>query len=83
MGGRMCLVVSNSLPPHGLQSARFFCPWNFQDYWSGFPFPTPGELPNLRIKQVSLVSRALAGGFFLSLCHLVRHKTAILPFEMC
>ena len=24
-----CLVVSNSLRPHGLQPTRFLCPWNF------------------------------------------------------
>ena len=23
-----CLVVSNSLPPHGLQPTRLLCPWN-------------------------------------------------------
>ena len=32
-----------------------------QEYWSGLPFPTPGDLPNLGIKLVSL---ALAGGSF-------------------
>ena len=34
-----------------------------QDYWSGFPFPTPGDLLNPGIKPLSLVSPALAGGF--------------------
>ena len=32
-----------------------------QEYWSGLPFPTPGDLSNPGIK---LVSPALAGGFF-------------------
>ena len=32
--------------------------------WSELPFPTPGDLPNLGIKPVSLSSPALAGGFF-------------------
>ena len=32
-----------------------------QGYWSGLPFPDPGDLPNPRIKPVS---PALAGGFF-------------------
>ena len=27
-----------------------------QEYWSGLPFPTPGDLPNPRIKPVSHVS---------------------------
>ena len=34
-----------------------------QDYWSGVPFPTPGDLPDLRIELVSLASPALAGRF--------------------
>ena len=32
-----------------------------QEYWSGLPFPLPGDLPNPRMEPVSL---ALAGGFF-------------------
>ena len=32
-----------------------------QEYWSGLPFPPPGDLPDLGIE---LVSPALAGGFF-------------------
>ena len=35
-----------------------------QDYWSGLPFPTPGNHPNPGIKPMSLVSYALADGFF-------------------
>ena len=35
-----------------------------QECWSGFPFPTPGDLSNLRIEPTSLVSPVLAGGFF-------------------
>ena len=30
------------------------------------PFPSPGDLPNLRIEPASLMSPALAGGFFTS-----------------
>ena len=37
-----------------------------QQYWSGLPFPSPGELPNPGIEPVSLTSPALAGGFFSS-----------------
>ena len=42
------------------------CPWNFsrQEYWSRSPFPTPGDLPEPGIQPASLVSPALAGGFF-------------------
>jgi len=32
-----------------------------QEYWSGLPFPSPGDLPEPGIEAVSL---ALAGGFF-------------------
>ena len=35
-----------------------------QEYLSGLPFPPAGDLPNLRIEPVSLMSPALAGGFF-------------------
>ena len=33
-----------------------------QEYCSGLPFPTPGDLPNPGIKPVSLMSPALAEG---------------------
>ena len=46
----MCLVAQSclTLRPHGLQPARLLCPWGFsrQEYWSGVPFPSPGDLPN-------------------------------------
>ena len=29
-----------------------------QEYWCGFPCPPPGDLPNPRIKQASLMSPA-------------------------
>ena len=35
-----------------------------QEYWSGFPHPLPGDLPDSGIKPESLVSPALADGFF-------------------
>ena len=35
-----------------------------QDYYSELPFPTPGDLPDPGIEPTSLVSPALAGGFF-------------------
>ena len=44
----------------GLQS-MVFCR---QEYWNRLPVPTPGDLPNLRINLVSLMSPALAGRFF-------------------
>ena len=35
-----------------------------QEYWSGLPCPPPGHLPDPGIEPASLVSPALAGGFF-------------------
>ena len=35
-----------------------------QEYCSGLPFPTPGDLPDSGIKTVSLVPPTLAGRFF-------------------
>ena len=35
-----------------------------QEHWSGLPFPSPGDLPDPGIKPASLMSPALAGGFF-------------------
>ena len=40
-----------------------------QEYWSGLLFPTSGDLPDPGIKPVSLVSPALAGGFFTTASH--------------
>ena len=35
-----------------------------QEYWSGFPCPPPGDLPESEIELMSLISPALAGRFF-------------------
>ena len=35
-----------------------------QEYWSGLPFPSPGDLSDPGIESRSPVSLALAGGFF-------------------
>ena len=35
-----------------------------QEYWSGLPFPSPGDLPDPGMEPTSLTSPALAGGFF-------------------
>ena len=34
-----------------------------QEYWSGLPLPSPGDIPDPGIELVSPVSPALAGGF--------------------
>ena len=45
---------------HAPLSMRF----SRQEYWSGLPFPPPGDLPDSGIKPMPLMSPALAGGFF-------------------
>ena len=35
-----------------------------QEYWSGLPFLTPGDLTDPGIEPTSFASPALAGGFF-------------------
>ena len=51
------------LPSHGLYSRQVPLSMGFprQEYWSGLPFPPPGDLPDPGIKPES---PALAGGFF-------------------
>ena len=48
--------------PRGLSSLSmgFFR----QEYWSGLPFPTPGDLPDPGVEPESPVSPALASRFF-------------------
>ena len=46
-----------------VQATRLLRPWGFsrQEYWSGLPFPPPGDLPDPGIEPSA---PALAGGFF-------------------
>ena len=37
-----------------------------QEYWSGLPFPPPGDLPDPGIEPVSPLPPALAGRFFIT-----------------
>ena len=55
-----------TLLPYALQPTRFLSPWGFsrQGYWSGLPCLPPGDLPDSGIEPASLMSSALAGGFF-------------------
>ena len=48
-----------------------------QEYWSGFHFPPPVDLPDPGIKPLSLASPALAGGFF---NHWIPGKPYICPY---
>ena len=39
---------------------------SWQEYWSGLPFPPPGDLPNPGIESESPEALALAGRFLIS-----------------
>jgi len=57
--------MSNSATPRTVaHQALLSMGFPRQEYWSGLSFPSPGDLPNPRIKPRSLESSALAGGFF-------------------
>ena len=58
-----CSVVSDSLVTPWTIACQAPLSMGFprQEYWSGLPFPPPGNLPNPGIEPTS---PALAGGFF-------------------
>ena len=70
----MCVCMLS----HSVISDSFEIPWavahqaplligfSRQEYWSGLPIPSPGNLPNPGIKPESSVAPALAGGFFIT-----------------
>ena len=49
-------MVAHQAPP--------FIRFSRQEYWSGLPFPSPGDLPDPGIEPTSPVFPALAGRFF-------------------
>ena len=54
-----------TLKPHGLyvaHQAPLSMGFAWHKYWSGLPFPPPGDLPNPGIEPASLMSPALARG---------------------
>ena len=57
-------VMSDSLQSHAWTvacQASLSVGFSSQEYWSGLPFPSPGDLPDPGIKPTSLASPALAG----------------------
>ena len=77
--------MSNSLQPRELyvaHQAPLSLEFPRQEYWSGLPFPPPGDRPNPGIEPVSLTSPALAGGFFTTvpLGKATGHKGSLLKF---
>ena len=62
---RSCSVMSNTFVTlwavaHQAPPSMGFS----RQYWSGLPFPAPGELPHPGSEPASLVSPESAGGFF-------------------
>ena len=57
-----CLTLCNPMDCSPPSSAVHQIPR--QEWWSGLLSPSPEDLPNSGIKPVSLMSSALAGGFF-------------------
>ena len=63
-----CSAVSGSLRPHGLELARFLCPWSSpgKNTGVGGHFLLQGDLPNPGIELTSLTFPALTGVFFIT-----------------
>ena len=59
---RLCLTLCNFMDCSPLGSSVHGFPK--QEYWSGLPWPSPGDLPDHGIKPASLTSLALASRFF-------------------
>ena len=63
---RHLLCCAHSCPTHLVTPWTVAChvslsmEFSRQEYWTGLPFPTPGDLPDPGIKPVSLASPALA-----------------------
>ena len=75
--GRLTILLASLCPACMITHLQLFgTPWTVasqaplsmrfprQEYWSGLPFPPPGDLPYPGIKLMSLESLALASEFF-------------------
>ena len=66
----MCAVLScsalfdSATPWNAACQAPLSMGFSRQEYWSGLPFPPPGDLPNPEIELTSSAPPALAGRFF-------------------
>ena len=60
---QLCLTVCDPMD-YIVRQAPLSMGFSRQEYWSGFP--SPGDLPDPGIEPVSLVSPAVAGGFFIT-----------------
>ena len=62
VSAQSCLTLCNPMDCSPLGSSVHV--FSRQEYWSGLPFPAPGDIPNPRVECVSPVFPALAGKFF-------------------
>ena len=63
----MCAKLLQSCPtlqPYGPCRAPLSMGFSRQEYWSGLPFPSPGDLPDPGIKSVSSSAACAASRFF-------------------
>ena len=60
----VCLCLTLVTPWTVARQAPPSIGFSRQEYWSGLSYPTPGDLPDPGFKPTSLMSPALAGGFF-------------------
>jgi len=79
-----CSVVSDSFQPHvAHQAVAHQAPLSMefsrQEYWSGLPFATLGNLREPGIKPMSSASPALAGRFFTTPPHGNPHSIYVNP----
>ena len=54
-----------------------------QEYWSGWPFPSPGDLLDPGIEPAPLMSLALASGVLYHWCHLGSYYISVTPKQGC
>ena len=55
-----CLTLCSPIARHAPLSMEF----SRQEYWSGLPFPIPGDLPDPGVESTSLASPELTSRFF-------------------
>ena len=75
---RSVLSCSFATPWTEARQAPLSMGFHRQEYWSGLPFPPPGDLPEPGAEPVSLISPALAGGFFTTSTTWETHRESIL-----
>ena len=61
MCSQSCLTLRKLMDSSSSRQAPLSMEFSRQEYWSGLPLPTPGDLPDPGIEHTS---PALAGGFF-------------------